>query len=181
MTSGTRIPFVLCAAVLTGCVSSRGPFPEGAQEIGPHQYIVTAPPSQLFDKAKETCAKLGRKATEMSFQIGTTVEHPRYEQIKFECLSAYEIVPVGEDSYKIWVPTDEMPRTPWTIPATSDTPAHVIQGPDFGPVAARVRQQATDYCAKLNQTMVVTGGGFDMGTGFFSVFKCVPPQGAATH
>ena len=39
-----------------------------------------------------------------------------------------------------------------------------------------MKQQAREYCAKLKQVMVQTGGGFDMGTGFVFEFRCVPPQ-----
>ena len=84
----------------------------------------------------------------------------------------YEIVPIdGETlalygdavkgSYKMWVPTSEIPAGPASF--------------------EQVTQRPKDYCAKMNMTMKHTGGGFDLGTGLDFIFSCVPKQQGQEH
>jgi len=93
--------------------------------------------------------------------------NPRHEQLKFQCVSPYEIVPIdgetlalygdaAKGSYKMWVPTSEIPAGPAGL--------------------TQVMQRPRDYCAKMNMTMKLTGGGFDLGGGLDAIFKCVPKQ-----
>jgi hypothetical protein len=116
--------------------------------------------------------------------LGVTAEEAEIDfgkQFKFECVIAYEIVPGGQDTYQIHVPTGEMlgpservcpaPTCPFKNP-----PALL---PDMGAASERTQQLARAYCAKMHATSVVTGGGFDMGPGLTVIFKCVQPQEGA--
>jgi hypothetical protein len=145
------------------------------QPIGPHQYTVTGQGAEPFRKADETCKKLGRTVNLLPMPAPTDPDAHRW-QLNFECYAPYEVLSVGDDSYKIQVPTEMMGRTPFTIPAANGIPARTIQVPDDGPAGARAEQLGRDYCAKMNKTMKITGGGFDMGPGFRVIFKCVTPQ-----
>lgn len=75
--------------------------------------------------------------------------------------SPYEVVAVGKNSYRIWVPTSEFP--------SPDGPP-----PQQPTVEIRVKKIASDYCAKSNMTMKQTGGDFDIGDGLNVIFSCVP-------
>jgi hypothetical protein len=88
---------------------------------------------------------------------------------------ASDIVPAGQDTYKISVPTNTIPVTTATIPATKDIPTQTMRIPDLGAAETRAKQLASEYCAKMNKSMVVTGGGFDMGPGVTLIFRCLPP------
>lgn len=156
---------IIAVLALAGCSSQH------VRLIGFNQYMVTAPPSQVFVKANETCAKLGRLVTSPSIQTGTNVGYSRYEQIKFQCMSAYEVVPVDKNSYKIWVPTSEIP-----VADTCATcvPPQKMRVPDLPAVYPQAKQTASEYGAKMNRTMVQAGGGFDIGTGLNVIFGCVP-------
>jgi hypothetical protein len=103
------------------------------------------------------------------------------KQFKFECILAYEIVPSGQGTYTIHVPTEKMlapvdrvcppPRCPIKVPVT--------QLPNFGTASEKTEHLGRTYCAKTHKTMVVTGGEFDMGPGLTLIFKCAPPQQGA--
>jgi hypothetical protein len=161
---------------LTACGS-----PPVAQSAGPNQYIVTVTcplwhcprenPSmtQAFAAATKTCASLGKTPDEYRYPNQL---NPRRFQLKFECRSPYEIIPVDSDtvalygntvkgSYKMWVPTSEIPAGTGGF--------------------ERVIQRARDYCAKMNMTMKHTGGGFDLGTGLDFIFSCVPSRQGGVH
>lgn len=58
------------------------------------------------------------------------------------------------------MPTNTIPVTTATIPATKDILAQTMQVPDPGAAETRAEQLASEYCAKMNKSMVVTGGGF---------------------
>lgn len=88
---------------------------------------------------------------------------------------ASDIVPAGQDTYKISVLTNTIPVTTATKPATKDIPAQTMRVPDLGAAETRAKQLASEYCAKMNKSMVVTGGGFDMGPGLTLIFRCLPP------
>ena len=93
------------------------------------------------------------------------------------CANDRDIVPTGNGTYEIRVPTPKMPQIALTFTAIGDTPpSEPMRVPDQATVEESVKQQAREYCAKLKQVMVQTGGGFDMGTGFVFEFRCVPPQ-----
>jgi hypothetical protein len=94
------------------------------------------------------------------------------------CVATSDVVATGAGTYEIRVPTQKMPQIRLTFTAIGDTPGEPIRVPDQATVEEAVKQQAREYCAKLKQTMMQTGGGFDMGTGFFFDFKCVPPSTA---
>lgn len=121
--------------------------------------------TQAVDVAFKACASLGRTAAEFRYRPNEL--NPRFEQLKFECRSSYEIVPIDSDtlafyphaakgSYKMWVPISE-------IPAGTSGIAQVMQRP-------------VDYCAKMNMTMKQTGGSFNGGSGLEVIFSCVPKQ-----
>jgi hypothetical protein len=88
---------------------------------------------------------------------------------------ASDIVPAGQGSYKISVPTNTIPVSTATIPATKDIPTQTMRVPDLGVAETRANQLASEYCAKMNKSMVVAGGGFDMGSGLTLIFRCVSP------
>ena len=90
-------------------------------------------------------------------------------------LRAYEVASIDNDSYKIQVATSMMGTVPFTILAANGNPASTIQAPDVGTTSTRVEQLAREY-AKLNASMKIVAGGFDMGPGFRLTFKCVRTQ-----
>ena len=165
---------LMLAASLTATACGSPPVVQPA--AGQNQYLVTVScplwhcprenPSmtQAFDAAYKTCGSLGKTAAE--YRYNPNELNPRYEQLKFECRSPYEIVPIDSDtlalygdavkgSYKMWVPTSEIPVGPSIEPAM---------------------QRAKDYCAKMNMIIKQTGGGFDLGTGLDLIFSCVLKQ-----
>jgi hypothetical protein len=168
---------LLCVASLT--ITACGS-PPVVQPAGPNQYIVTVSCplwhcprkntslTQVSVAAAETCTKLGKQFTlTLRYTPKLTTVNPRYQQLRFECLSPYEIVPIDSDtlavygnavrgSFRMWVPTSEIPAGPGGFD--------------------QVMQPASDYCAKMNLTMKLTGGGFDLGTGLDVIFSCVPKQ-----
>jgi hypothetical protein len=148
--------------------------------IGLHRYMITDAGKQVFAKAEETCAKLGRVMVPLGV-LSDEIGIPPGKQLKFECILAYEVVPNGQDSYNIHVPTGEMMRpSERTCPAPScpiKNPSARL--PDIGTASEQTRQLARTYCARMHATSVVTGGGFDMGAGFTLIFKCVHPQEGA--
>jgi hypothetical protein len=128
--------------------------------------MVTDAGKQVFAKANETCAKLGRTM----MPLGVPPEEAGIDfgkQFKFECLLAHEIVPSGQGTYTIHVPTEKMlgPVDRVSPPPTYPIKVPVTQLPDIGTASAQTEQLARTYCAKTHKTMVVTGGGFDMGPG----------------
>jgi hypothetical protein len=142
------------------------------RSIGFHQYMVSDAGAQVFAKANEICATLGR----MMMPLGVPSEEAGIapgKQFEFECILAYEIVPSSQGTYTIHVPTDMMLAPaekvcpPPTCPIKGPT-----QLPDVGPASEKAEKLARTYCAKANKTMVVTGGGFDTGPGLTLIFKC---------
>lgn len=83
----------------------------------------------------------------------------------------YQVVPLGKNAYRIAVPTAVMPFDDGC--ATCNPPRGPL--PDTALVDRKVAQIARDYCAKIGKPMVVTGGGFDMGPGISTIFRCGPP------
>jgi hypothetical protein len=156
---------IIAVLALAGCSSER------VQPIGLHQYVVTAEGKQLYAKANETCAKLGRTMVPLPMPPPNSA-NPR-QQLKFECMSPFEIVPVDQHSYRVWVPTS----TYLELPAN----AEMLHPPDEAVADRYAKQRASVYCAQMNKTMNVTGGGFDMGTGLTVIFKCVSPQPGAVN
>jgi hypothetical protein len=147
------------------------------RSTGFHQYMVTDAGKQVFAKANETCAKLGRTM----MPRGVPPEEAGIDfgkQFKFECILAYEIVPSGQGTYTIHVPSEKMlaPVDRVCPPPTCPIKVPVTQLPDIGTASEQTEHLARTYCAKTHTTMVVTGGEFDMGPGFTLIFKCVPPQ-----
>jgi hypothetical protein len=144
------------------------------RSIGLHQYVITDAGKQVFAKAHETCAKLGR----ILRPLGVPPEEVGIDwgkQFKFECVLAYEIVPSGRGTYTMWVPTEKIVPPP----AIRTCPTCKFLGarhPDLGPDPNQV---ARTFCAKIRKTMMVTGGGFDTGDGLTVIFKCVPLQPGA--
>lgn len=141
------------------------------RSIGLHQYVITDGGKQVWAKAYETCARLGRAV----HPLGVPPEEVGIDwrkQFKFECRLAYEIVPSGGGTYTMWVPTERLVLPPAirTCPTCKFT---VAPHPDLGPDPNQV---ARTYCAKTHMTMVSTGGGFDTGDGLTLIFKCVPPR-----
>jgi hypothetical protein len=151
--------------------------------IGLHQYVITDAGKQVFAKAQETCAKLGRVMMPLGVPSDEVGIPPR-KQLKFECILAYEVAPNGQDTYRIHVPTGVMlgpseRMCPAPTCPIKNPPALL---PDIGAASEQTQQLARTYCAKMHATSVVTGGGFDMGPGFTLIFKCVQPQeGAAAN
>jgi len=146
------------------------------RSIGLHQYVITDGGKQVWAKAYETCARLGR----VMHLLGVPPEEVGIDwrkQFKFECRLAYEIIASGRGTYTMWVPTEMIVPSPAirTCPTCKST---VAQHPDLGP---NPNQVARAYCAKTHMTMVSTGGGFDTGDGLTLIFKCVPPQHGAAR
>lgn len=144
------------------------------RSIGLHQYVITDAGKEVWAKAYETCAKLGRAM----HPLGVPPEEVGIDwgkQFKFECRLAYEIVPSARDTYAMWVPTEKIMPPPAirTCPTCKFTVApHPALEPD-------PNQVARTYCAKTHKTMVIAGGGFDTGDGLTLIFKCVAPQQGA--
>jgi hypothetical protein len=152
------------------------------RSIGFHQYMITDAGKQVFAEANETCAKLGRTM----MPLGVPPEEAEVDfgkQFKFECIRGYEIVPSAQGTYTIHVPTKTMlaPIDRVCSPPTCTIKVPVTQLPDIGTASEQTEQLARTYCAKTHKTMVVTGGGFDMGLGFTLIFNCVPPQQGAPN
>jgi hypothetical protein len=167
-------------AVLTLASGSSQASQAVVSSIGSHQYMVTDAGKQVFAKANETCAKLGRTM----MPLGVPPEEAGIDfgkQFKFECILAYEIVPGGQGTYTIHVPSEKMlaPVDRVCPLPTCPIKAPVTQLPDIGTASEQTEHLARTYCAKTHKTMVVTGGEFDMGPGFTLIFKCVPPQHGA--
>jgi hypothetical protein len=150
-----------------------------AQEVQPpelHEYTVTGDGVEAFRKAVDTCAKLGRRVSEFAGPTSADASDSKW-QIKFQCYVPYEVASVGGgDSYKIQVPTEMMGTVSFTIPAANGFPARTIRVPDQDTASARVDQIGREFCGRLNGSMKIVGGGFDMGPGLRVIFKCVPPQ-----
>jgi hypothetical protein len=158
-----RRAIIIAVLGLDGCSSER------VQPIGLHQYMVTGEAKQIHVKATETCAKLDRNLIVLGVPLGSPAN-----QFRFECVNSYEVVPAGGDSYRIRVLTSDIPLKHTTIPASKDMTAQTVWAPDIEPADKEAMQRATEYCAKVNQTMKITGRGFDTGPGLDIVFKCVP-------
>ena len=163
---------IIAVLALAGCSS------QGVQRIGPNQYIVTAPPSQVFAEAKEACAKVGRLIASASFpdlpsSSTATYVPPRYERLKVQCAAPYEVAAVSKDSYRIWVPTSEIPKSD---PCPACVPSLPFGFPRLEVADERAKQRATEYCAKTNMAMKQTSGDFDIGTGLNVIFICVSKQ-----
>lgn len=95
--------------------------------------------------------------------------------------NAYKIVPSGQGTYTIHVPTERMlaPAERVCPPPTCPLKVPVTQLPDVGTASNQAEQLARDYCGKTHKTLKITGGGFDMGPGLTFIFKCVAPQQGA--
>jgi hypothetical protein len=158
-----RLAIIIAVLGVTGCSSER------VHPIGLHQYMVTGDGSQINVKATETCAKLDRNWILLGMPPGSPAD-----QFSFECVNSYEIGPAGGDGYRIRVLTLDIPLKHFAIPASKDIPAQTVWARNVEPADKEAMQRATEYCARMNQTMKVTGGGFDMGPGLDIVFKCVP-------
>jgi hypothetical protein len=87
-------------------------------------------------------------------------------------VAAGDMVSAGQDTYKITVPTSEIP----VAICETCVPHQKIRVPDQAAVDRQTTQQAREYCAKMNKRMVVTGGSFDMGPGYTLIFRCVPTR-----
>ncbi len=147
------------------------------RSIGVHQYVITDAGKHVFAEASATCAQEGRTAIPLAVPP-EEAEIPFEKRFKFECILAYEIVPSGQGTYTIHVPSDKMlaPIDRVCPPATCPLKVPLTQLPDIGTASEQTRQLAHTFCAKMHQSMVVTGVGFDMGPGLTFIFKCVPPQ-----
>jgi hypothetical protein len=154
---------IIAVLVLGGCSQ------QSIQQVGLHQYTVTGPSKQLFAKANETCSKLGR----LMVAAGTRVEDVRPNQLRFECRLPYEIVPVDQGSYRIWVPVSEIPVAK---PGETSVPMPKVQVPGEPTVEDRFKQRASEYCAKMSKVTEITGGFLDLGYGMDLTFRCVPRQ-----
>ena len=158
----------MAVLMLAGC-SSRG-----GEQTDRHEYLITAPQGQVFARAKETCAKVGRLISQASFQSESNIPDP---PLKIECAAPYEVVPVskdsyriwGKDAYKIWVPTSEIPKTD---PCPACVPSLPFGFSRLEVADERAKQRATEYCSAMNKTMRQTDGDFDIGTGLNIIFKC---------
>lgn len=145
---------IITVLALAGCS-------QGVRQIGPHQYTVTAPPDQVFAKAKETCAKLGRPVSSEGIPLADNIQGARYWHVSVECFLPYEIVSVDKDSYKIWAPASEL------------RPADRGGNPN---APEQLEQRASDYCKQVNKAMVVKAGFSDLGYGIDLTFRCVASQ-----
>jgi hypothetical protein len=136
---------------------------------------LTGPPESTVKYTIGQCHRVGVRLGDA--HLSWTPLFPFERQLKFECILAYEIVPGGQGTYTIHVPTEEMLAPAERVCPTCNFPANQL--PDLGPASERTEQLARTYCAKTHENMVVKGGGFDMGPGLTLVFKCVPPQQGA--
>lgn len=169
-----RCAIITVLALASGFSQASQPI---VRSIGLHQYVITDAGKEVFAKADGTCAKLGRAMMPQGVppeEVGI----PFGKQFKFECILAYEIVPSGQGTYTIHVPTEKMlaPVDRVCPPPTCPIKVPVTQLPDVGTASNQTEQLARTYCAKTHKTMKVTGGGFDMGPGFTLVFQCVTAQ-----
>jgi len=176
-----EMPRLMFAASLTVAACGSPPVVKPA---GPNQYIVAVScplwhcprknPSriQAIEAARATCQNAGMTTLADYVSRPANVSNPRYEQLRFRCISPYEILPIDSEtlslygdavkgSYKMWVPTSEIP------PGTASF--------------EQATQRPKDYCAKMNLTMRHTGGFFDLGTGLDFIFSCVPKQQGQEH
>lgn len=163
-----RLAIIIVLALVSGSSQASEPI---VHPIGLHQYVITDAGKQMFTKAGQACAKLGRTMRPLGVppeEVGIDWE----KQFKFECLLAYEIVPSARGTHTMWVPTEKIVPPPAirTCPTCKFT---VAQHPPLGPDP---KQVARRYCAKAHKAMVVTDGLFDSGSGLTLVFKCVSPQ-----
>jgi hypothetical protein len=156
---------IITLLALAGCST------DPVQPIGFHQYMVTAKGEQVYVKATETCDKQGRKWVVLGNPPGSPAD-----QFRFECANSYEIVPASQDTYKIRVFTPDIPVKHVTIPASKDMTAQTVWAPDIESARRDAMQRATEYCGKMNRTMKITDGGFDMGPGLDLIFACVRQQ-----
>jgi len=158
-------PVILVGAVLAlaGCSSPR------VQPIGFHQYLVTAKGEQAYAQATQTCEVQGRKWTPLGNPPGSPAT-----EFRFECVNSYEIVPAGTDTDRIRVFTPDIPLKHVTIPASKEKPADMEWVPDLEPAQEEARERASEYCARKNQALKITGEGFDMSAGLDMTFVCVP-------
>lgn len=81
------------------------------RSIGLHQYVITDAGKEVWAKAYETCAKLGRAM----HPLGVPPEEVGIDwgkQFKFECRLAYEIVPSARDTYTNGRPLRRLWRHP---------------------------------------------------------------------
>ena len=85
-----RRAIIIAMLALAGCSSER------VQQVGFHQYMVTAKGEQAYAKATETCEKQARKWTALALPPGSPAD-----QFRFECVNSYEIVPGPQDTYRI--------------------------------------------------------------------------------
>jgi len=156
---------ILIASVLAlaGCSSER------VQPTGFHQYMVAANGEQAYVQATETCEKQGRKWTPLANPPGSPAA-----EFRFECVNSYEIVPAGKDTDRIRVFTPDIPLKHITIPASKEKPADTEWVLNPEPVDKEAKERATEYCAKKNKAMKITGEGFDTDTGLDMTFMCVP-------
>jgi hypothetical protein len=129
--------------------------------------MVVAKGEKAYAKATEVCEKQDKKWTALPNPPGSTAE-----QFRFECLNSYDIVPLGGDTYRIWVFTADIPVRHVTVPATRDKPADTQWGLDTEPADREVAKRASDYCAKTSKTMEIASRTFEPGTGLKIVFKC---------
>ncbi len=166
-------------AVLALAIGSSQASQVAVRSIGFHQYMVTDAGKQVFATANKTCAKLGR--TMMPLAVPPEEAGIDFgKQFKFECILTYEIVPSGQGTYTIHVPSELAPVDRVCPPPTCPIKVPVTQLPDIGTASEQTEHLARTYCAKTHKTMVVTGGGFDMGPGLTLIFKCDPPQPSVT-
>src|SRR5580658_4354599 len=151
-------------AIFTAVLTLAGCSSQGVQQTGFHQYTVTGEWTHRYAKARATCARLDRTPVPLDAPLDTT-------KFKFECVNSYEIVPAGEDTYRIRVFARDMPLKYVTVPASPPMTLHV---PDAEPADKEARQRATSYCAKMNRNLEVTDAEFAMNPGLTITFKCVP-------
>lgn len=72
-------------------------------------------------------------------------------------LTPGEVVSIGQNTYKIRI-TNELP----------------------GVADRRAMKLASEYCTRINRTMVVKDITFDAGYGYTLTWSCLPPQNAPT-
>lgn len=87
-----------------------------------------------------------------------------------------DVVPKGANSYEIFVPTKDMSMVTVSISQAHEVPGYAVRGPNIPATEERAEQRAREYCAQMHKTMVVTGGGFDTGSGLTLIFSCASAQ-----
>ena len=172
---------VIIAAISLRASSAQAS-PAVVRSIGLHQYTILDVRDQVFAGAYRVCAKLGRKMLPLGVPLQDS-EAPEKNLFNFECILAYEVVPTGQETYTIHVPTAMMLAPADRLCPPPNCP---IKGPtllpDFAPAARRSDRLARKQCAKLRENVVIIGGSFDMGPGYTYSFKCVPSaQVTADH